>query len=343
MDAEVAEGINETGLRSVCGVRFFYGGHKVLKVHFLNVGHGDCTIIEHPSGKVTVIDINNGADLDFTTARELAEEFGAGGLKFELNELAGGKRLGVVTEAGYNVSLTNPIDYLKTILNGKPVFRYVQTHPDLDHMRGLSALANEFEILNFWDTANEKEITDFSCESDKEDWTTYQALRKSSTSPKALIFNQGDRQEYFHSYAEGGDDIEILAPTGALTSSANQKENHNNHSYVLRLSYAGVDVLLPGDAEADVWDALVAAYGKRLSATVLKASHHGRDSGFHADAVKLISPEYTIVSVGKKPKTDASNKYRTNSKNVWSTRWKGNIILEVPAVGQAKIVSEYER
>lgn len=24
----------------------------MLRVHFLNVGHGDCTIIEHPSGRL---------------------------------------------------------------------------------------------------------------------------------------------------------------------------------------------------------------------------------------------------------------------------------------------------
>ena len=31
-----------------------------MKIHFLNVGHGDCTIIEHDSGRITMIDINNG-------------------------------------------------------------------------------------------------------------------------------------------------------------------------------------------------------------------------------------------------------------------------------------------
>jgi competence protein ComEC len=31
----------------------------MLRIHFLNVGHGDCTIISHPSGRLTMIDINN--------------------------------------------------------------------------------------------------------------------------------------------------------------------------------------------------------------------------------------------------------------------------------------------
>ena len=44
----------------------------MLKVHFLNVGHGDCTIIEHSNGNLTVIDINNAKDLDITTQQELS-------------------------------------------------------------------------------------------------------------------------------------------------------------------------------------------------------------------------------------------------------------------------------
>lgn len=31
---------------------------NMAKIHFLNVGNGDCTIVEHDSGRNTVIDIN---------------------------------------------------------------------------------------------------------------------------------------------------------------------------------------------------------------------------------------------------------------------------------------------
>ena len=76
---------------------------------------------------------------------------------------------------------------------------------------------------------------------------------------------------------------------------------------------------------------------------MLKASHHGRDSGYHEEAVRHIAPEYTIVSVGKKPNTDASNKYRRHSQHVWSTRWKGNIVLTVNPDGRGSIDSEHDR
>jgi beta-lactamase superfamily II metal-dependent hydrolase len=299
--------------------------------------------VEHPSGRVTVIDINNGTDIDPKSARELAESFGAGARNIEINEMFGLKRMRALVEAGYDIELTNPIEYLDEILSGRSIFRYIQTHPDIDHMRGLTAIERKFSILNFWDTANEKEITEFQNDSDKEDWETYQRLRKSTEAPKTLVVNRGDRRPYFHSYEEDGDDIQILAPEPSLTAAANDTENHNNHSYVIRVRYGKVDVLLPGDAEDAVWESLVEEYRSDLSTAVLKASHHGRDSGYHEDAVRHISPEYTIVSVGKKPSTDASNKYRKHSGHVWSTRWKGNIILTVNPDGSATIDSEYDR
>jgi len=42
-------------------------------VHFLNVGDGDCSIMEHGSGRITVLDICNGGS---TTQKALLEVFG---------------------------------------------------------------------------------------------------------------------------------------------------------------------------------------------------------------------------------------------------------------------------
>lgn len=46
----------------------------MVKVRFLNVGHGDCSIIEHASGRITMVDINNGDDINEETALEIASE-----------------------------------------------------------------------------------------------------------------------------------------------------------------------------------------------------------------------------------------------------------------------------
>lgn len=48
-----------------------------LRIHFLNVGQGDCTIVECPSGRLTLIDINNGKTLDASTRKEALAQYRA--------------------------------------------------------------------------------------------------------------------------------------------------------------------------------------------------------------------------------------------------------------------------
>ncbi len=341
---------------------------EMLKVHFLNVGHGDCTIIRHPNGRLTMIDINNAKDLDPTTAQELgvsggriaSSNFYNPSLIEDIPPLnTQERRISLIGDTqkrriardsaidaqadlarfdrGYNIPLSNPIEFMAQ-QNYNHIFRYIQTHPDLDHMRGLTALRGAgYTITNFWDTTHSKQ-PDFISQSDKENWEQYQFLR-SGTDCKVLKLYRGSQNNY---YAQDG--IEILAPTPELIKLANQKNNWNNLSYVIRLTYRGIRIIFGGDAEEDVWKSIINHYGDDLRCHVLKASHHGRDSGYYQEAVKLMSPKYTIVSVGKKPSTDASNKYRHyTSDSVWSTRWKGDITLQIDWQGTPKFFIEYDR
>jgi beta-lactamase superfamily II metal-dependent hydrolase len=288
-----------------------------LEVHFLNVGHGDCTVIRHASGNLSVIDINNGDSLDPTSMLELF--------------------VPRVME-GYDIELTNPVEFLKTKYPGTSIFRYIQTHPDLDHMRGLSALTEErIYVHNFWDSAHAKK-PDFSSESDEKEWGQYQHFRSGNAGATVLNLYEGDAADF---YAQDG--IEILWPTREDAPEIAESEDWNNLSYVLRIRYHGVTLILGGDAEERAWQALVHRNGKALKCDVLKAAHHGRDSGYFADAVKIMNPSYTIVSVGTKPETDASNKYRQFSGEVWSTRWRGDISVRVDPNGKGTISSEYQR
>jgi len=140
-----------------------------------------------------------------------------------------------------------------------------------------------------------------------------------------------------------GDGIHILAPTPELTNAANKTDDPNGHSYALWLQYGDYKVVLGGDCDEAAWQSIWKKYGAGLRCNILKASHHGRASGFHLEAVKAMNPEYTIVSVGKKPSTDASNRYRSyTSQKVWSTRWRGNIVLTIHDNGRATITPQFE-
>ena len=256
-----------------------------------------------------------------------------------------------LAEAGYTIQLTNPIEYLEHLClsqgRDKTIFRYIQTHPDMDHMRGLTALLDHgFQIINFWDTENTKAEPDFNkiIEGDKSDWETYQKLRKGQGVIR-LAHLRGAAGTYWNQgkdYGDLGDGIEILAPTTEIAQAANAGAKHNNHSYVLRITYAGISIILGGDAESEVWENIVDTYGIGLKCTVLKASHHGRDSGYHQPAVKLMKPELTLVSVGSKPETCAANKYKNYSTKVLTTRLSGNVVLNIRPDGTAQYEEQYE-
>jgi competence protein ComEC len=322
----------------------------MVKIHFLNVGHGDCTIIEHASGNLTMIDINNGGHLDEQSRQELAAAYGITGMNYiaaktVAEALGQSFRKTILSSKGYDIELQDPVDYfISNFGKTRSIFRYVQTHPDLDHMRGLYRLSQEgISILNFWDTDHQKSMSGMT-EEDEKEWNEYERLRKSTERPKAHFKFRGDEGMYWNKDDVGlsGDGIHILAPTAKLRDDANESGDINAHSYVLFLRFGEIKVVLGGDATEKVWQSIYDTYGDVLKCHVLKASHHGRDSGYHSEAVKAMSPDYTIVSVGKKPETDASNKYRQYSRNVWSTRWRGNITLEIEN-NKGTIVPQYDR
>jgi competence protein ComEC len=323
-----------------------------MKIHYLNVGHGDCTLIEHDSGRITMVDINNGDDIDDTSAKEIATETPSriDDLSLYFANALNVQRKSMLKTAGYEIAVTNPVEYFKRNFSGREISRYIQSHPDLDHMRGINALFNQgIRIRSIWDTVHNK-VPSFASDSDRSDWNRYAKLRNGEWfRPGDVLVKRYRRgtQNIYTARQQGNlsddDGIFVLSPTQETNQSANRSGNSNNLSYVLGIIASGHFVVLGGDAEEDVWKSIHATYGDGIKCSVLKASHHGRDSGYHQPSVKAMSPDYAIVSVGKKPLTDASNKYRAYSKNVWSTRWKGNVVLDIPANGKAIITSEFDR
>lgn len=109
-------------------------------IHFLNVKQGDCSIIQHNSSRVTVIDVCNAKEDTYQTRIEEAVRA----------SFAKAAVLGNFNQKAYPV---NPIIYMKDhgIDN---VWRFILTHPDMDHMDGIKPFWDTFSPSNFWDTDN---------------------------------------------------------------------------------------------------------------------------------------------------------------------------------------------
>jgi competence protein ComEC len=310
----------------------FGGVPMPLRCHFLNVGHGDCTIIEHPSGRLTMIDVNNSKSLPKTDEIALAEAKGLSVPVF--------KGIGIALSSGnrswadyYRSLLVDPFDYYVDHFGGRDIWRYIQSHPDMDHMSGLCRFfwQENVGLLCMWDTAHEKDFDEGKFDKsrfDWNDWLMYKWLRsgkRKDESEMKVLQNLGGET----GWAWSDDEITILAPTDDLVDYANRTENWNNLSYVLRVEHAGRSIILPGDAEKPIWDKLEELHGSDLKCDVLKASHHGRESGYSESATDQMKPEVVICSVGNKPDTDASDEYKSHGARVLSTRFYGTITATI--------------
>ena len=88
----------------------------------------------------------------------------------------------------------------------------------------------------------------------------------------------------------------MLAPGNFL--SAKNLKNLNNTSLVMKLHYGDFTMLLTGDAEAPVEDALQQKYGDRLRADVLKVGHHGSKTSSIYKFISKVKAKYALISCG---------------------------------------------
>jgi competence protein ComEC len=314
---------------------------KSLVAHFLNVGHGDCTFIELPSGRLMMIDISNSKSLPAADKEALAARKG-----ISVREFAGaGLRLGKTSwQQHYESLLVDPYDYYQDHFSGEPIFRYLQTHPDMDHMSGLHRFfwLERVPLVNFWDVPHCKELDEDSFARGPysyQDWLTYLQLRNGH-GPKGRDGTPASHYVIKNTRLDSGqfwtdDGIQVFSPTAELIAGCDASEEFNDCSYVIKLSYAGRSIILPGDAEEPAWKSMLSDLPRgSLACDILKAAHHGRDSGFHQPAVEAMNPKIVICSVGEKPDTDATDDYDRTADKVLSTRYNGTIQVRIWADGE---------
>jgi len=315
----------------------------MLKVHILNVGHGDCIIVEFPSGNLTMVDINRASYMDIESLAEVMYELNAAAVT---NVEAALLKEGMITldsvleKRGYDIKLTDPLKYMADVFPRLTLFRFISTHPHMDHITGLRALKDKLGFLNAWvlKTGFDADLSE-ATESQEQDWGLYKNLREDNVQYVTVVRPLEGSQNNFWQQ----DGIHILSPNSKLLSEA---VKHNDTSYVLLIQYGLTKVILGGDAEQKTWNYIYDTWKKTdvlKGVTLLKASHHGRDTGYYEDAVKMMRPKATVLSVGKKPENDAHQKYKKYSTDVFSTRWRGTMKFYLDDQGGGSYDAEYDR
>lgn len=239
-------------------------------VHFLDVKPGDCSIIQHSSGWVTMIDV--------CSARSTPRV----GISFDRYK-----------------SSVNPVQYLRD-LGVSRLDRLIATHPDMDHIDGISSIAAEFQPFCFWDTKNSKSIlpNHFRDDWQRHNWDTYQLLRRNpeiyncevSFVESGCVGRDGGILPGFYE-----DEILVLSPSRSLLTSANQTGDFNDASCVILYKTCRNRILFCGDSHDKTWDHILSTFPKEVEdIDIMLAPHHGRKSGREWKFLDHTRPKLTI-------------------------------------------------
>lgn len=289
----------------------------MARVHFLTVGNGDCTIIEHNTGHITVIDICGGNRQSISKEEANFSE--------ALNKPRG------------NFAMckkpTNPIEYLKS-LGVSSIWRFILTHPDMDHMDGLDNLATNFSIINYWDTGARKEKPDFTGAPFKEeDWDRYIKIRDGKEANTTVVTPlAGHRFQYANkgdSEDTSGDGLYITSPDSNLIKEANESEDFNDSSYIISYYSAGGKIILPGDAHDKSWELAIEQYEDYIKdATFLLAPHHGRKSGRDYSYLNTVRPRVSLLGCARSEHL-AYQAWSSRDLEYFTQNQTGNVVLEI--------------
>ena len=123
-------------------------------------------------------------------------------------------------------------------------------------------------------------------------------------------------------YKLGSAEVQVVGPI-------HPSDEPNNSSIVLRITYGETIFLFTGDAER-VEEADILETGYDLSATVLKAGHHGSDTSTTYPFLREIMPQYAVISCGKDnpyghPHENPLSRLRDADVTVYRTDMQGTV------------------
>ena len=214
----------------------------------------------------------------------------------------------MLIDAGNNADADLVVNYLKD--QGIDKLDYViGTHPHEDHIGGLDAVINTFNIG--------KVIMPKVSHNTKTFEDVLTAIKNKNLKVTSPVPGQ--------SYKLGDAIFTILAPN------SDSYDSLNNHSVVIKLDFGETSFLFTGDAEKESENEMLAK-DYNLKADVLKVGHHGSTTSSYSAFVKAVAPKYSVISVGKDnsyghPDSIILNRLKTMNVEILRTDILGTIVF----------------
>ncbi len=209
----------------------------------------------------------------------------------------GGRSPGVVT-------------YLGNCVDG-PLEVMVATHPHADHIGGLIAVLDSYQVDQIWlngDTSTSKTYSEFMSRVNAEGTTIHEARRGQSIEIGSLNFI-------------------IIHPAKLLP------DDTNNNSIALLLSYGNIDFLFMGDAEKEAEESMLIASDTLVpDVEILKLGHHGSKTASSKNLLDTTKPEIAIFMAREgnsygHPHVETINALNQIEASVYGTDVYGTIIV----------------
>ncbi len=193
------------------------------------------------------------------------------------------------------------LDEIANQRKDKSVRRFISTHPDAGHIKGLKDYNSRFEIVNFYCEANEATKPD-----ETEDFKEYKKLRDDKK--KVFYLEKGCSRKWMNCSNDerGSAGIHCLWPIRdnddfkkELTL-AKEGTAFNNISPIITYSLKnGIRAIWFGDIE-NVFLEKIKDEIDWVKVDILFAPHHGRESGkIPSDLLELLDPH--VIVIGEAP------------------------------------------